>query len=248
MTTSELTEAPKGPRDPAWTRDELILICEALRQNDWKLIRASDPRAETLSTTLRNLPIHPADVRTARFRSPSSVQRKAADLLTRRPSYQGIPTRGGHLDAQVLADFSREPDLMSSAANALSAMPEQELSGALAAAGREDFEDDALEGRLLFRRHRIYERSRSLRLKRLQAAQQTEEGLACQVCEFDFAQIYGSAGAGYIEVHHAVPLHASGYVRTRLSDLVLLCSNCHVIAHRVRPWPTVVELRDLIHR
>ncbi|MDP6032209.1 MAG: HNH endonuclease [Alphaproteobacteria bacterium] len=34
--------------------------------------------------------------------------------------------------------------------------------------------------------------------------------------------------------------------RTKLSDLVLLCSNCHRMVHRKRPWLTVRELRELI--
>jgi 5-methylcytosine-specific restriction enzyme A len=181
-----------------------------------------------------------------KFRSPSSVQRKAADILTRLPSYTGVPTRGGRLDLEVLEFFRRDPAIASSAAKALSSVREDDLGGRILATGVEEFEEEVQEGRLLYRRHRIYERSRSLRLSRIKAAMETDEGLACQACRFDFARSYGRLGEGYIQVHHVVPLHESGQVRTRLADLALLCANCHVMAHRARPWPTVAELRGII--
>ena len=238
-------EDPREPRDPSWTRDELILICEALARNSWKQIRAGDPRAIELARILRSLPIHPLSARTAKFRSPASVQRKGADILTRLPSYSGVPTRGGRLDGEVLTQFLTDAEAMSRTAHALQTLDRQELPEALPE-DLEDFEDEAPEGRLLYRRHRIYERSRSLRLKRVEAARRDGEVLACQACGFDFAEVYGSLGEGYIQVHHLLPLHESGQVRTRLVDLALLCANCHVMAHRARPWPSVSELQSLI--
>ena len=234
-------------RDPAWERDELLLICEVLRQNDWKPIRATCPQAIELSMTLRALPLHSAGVRTPKFRSPASIQRKAADILTRIPGYQGAQTKGGRLDREVLEFFMDQPGIAATAAETLRAIPKDELAEPLSGGSLEEFEEEAPEGRLLYRRHRVYERSRSLRLSRIRSALHTEEGLACQVCRFDFARVYGSIGEGYIQVHHVVPLHESGHVQTRLADLALLCANCHVMAHRVRPWPSVVELRSLVN-
>jgi hypothetical protein len=57
--------------------------------------------------------------------------------------------------------------------------------------------------------------------------------LACEVCEFDFASTYGSHGLGYIEAHHVVPLSASDEtIITRITDLALVCANCHRMLHR----------------
>lgn len=72
--------------------------------------------------------------------------------------------------------------------------------------------------------------------------------MACEGCGFDFGKVYGDRGAGYIECHHAVPLHASGETTTRLKDLVLLCSNYHRMIHRASLWLTPDELRDLVSR
>lgn len=69
--------------------------------------------------------------------------------------------------------------------------------------------------------------------------------LACEVCGFDFEAVYGELGRGFIECHHVVPL-SEGQRKTSLRDLALVCSNCHRMAHRRRPWPAVAELRALL--
>jgi 5-methylcytosine-specific restriction protein A len=58
--------------------------------------------------------------------------------------------------------------------------------------------------------------------------------LFCEVkqCGFDFEARYGSVGAGFAEVHHLRPLSTTGATSTRLSDLAVLCSNCHRMVHR----------------
>jgi len=64
-------------------------------------------------------------------------------------------------------------------------------------------------------------------------------GTACFVCGFDFASVYGSLGAGFIVVHHRVPVavRARGgeYELDPTRDLVPICGNCHAIVHRRRP-------------
>jgi hypothetical protein len=71
--------------------------------------------------------------------------------------------------------------------------------------------------------------------------------LRCEVCEFDFEAVYGERGSGFIECHHNVPLHETdGITKTRLSDLTLLCSNCHRMIHRKKDWLTVEQLRLLL--
>lgn len=70
-------------------------------------------------------------------------------------------------------------------------------------------------------------------VKRLAARRGT---LACEACGFDFEARYGVLGSGFIEVHHTKSVHLmKPGEKTRLADLVLLCSNCHRIADRQRP-------------
>jgi predicted HNH restriction endonuclease len=61
------------------------------------------------------------------------------------------------------------------------------------------------------------------------------QGLTCRVCGFNFEKTYGQIGEGFIEVHHIEPLANSGEkaINPR-KDLVVLCSNCHRMLHRMR--------------
>lgn len=75
-------------------------------------------------------------------------------------------------------------------------------------------------------------------------------GLRCTVCHFDFEQRYGHLGRDYAEVHHAVPISAyeTEGGTTRVTDLVVVCANCHRMLHRKRPWLAVTQLQQLLPR
>lgn len=62
-------------------------------------------------------------------------------------------------------------------------------------------------------------------------------GSVCNVCGFDFGEVYGPLVQGYIEVHHRVPVSqmGAGYIVNPVRDLVPLCSNCHAAVHRTDP-------------
>jgi 5-methylcytosine-specific restriction protein A len=77
---------------------------------------------------------------------------------------------------------------------------------------------------------------RSERDPALRAAALRLHGLACVVCGFDFEARYGPWGAGFAEVHHVVPLSAAGAPRETnpLTDLAVVCANCHRMIHRRR--------------
>ena len=96
--------------------------------------------------------------------------------------------------------------------------------------------------------HRIRERSPRIRKKKIDAVLRERGTLACEVCTFDFAETYGEAlGGGFTEVHHVVPLsEASGSATTRLIDLAVVCSNCHRMLHRAKPWIRPDELRLIL--
>lgn len=71
--------------------------------------------------------------------------------------------------------------------------------------------------------------------------------LRCEVCAFDFEETYGEHGKEFCEVHHLVPLHKSdGITKTELTDLAIVCSNCHRIIHRTNPMPTILELKKIV--
>lgn len=228
-----------------WTYEEVVLAADLVAQNHWQGLRATNTKVIELSELLRLAPIHPTDGRPDNFRSASSVQRKTFDIATQHPGYTGKPTRGGPYDAEVLGQFMAEPSRMAALAQSIRA----QVSTPGAAFPAEDPDLDLLsahEGREKAVTHLRRERNPKLRAAKIAAVLAEGQLIACEVCGFDFAAKYGEVGAGYIEVHHVLPLHASGPVLTRLDDLALLCSNCHRMVHRARPWLTPDGLKVML--
>ncbi|MFD7645598.1 HNH endonuclease [Kitasatospora sp. NPDC059795] len=236
----------KAIRNPDWAWDELVLACAITAKNDWKGLTATDSRVVELSGLLQLLPIHPVVSRNETFRNVNGVARKTVDIATHHPSYQGKPTKGGALDLAVLKAFMDSPLEMAAAAELLRVgLRDGEFRETAPVDGDPD-EFDAPEGRLLVRRHLSRERNRGLRQRKIDSVVRRGRSLACEVCGFDFKAVYGDRGDGYIECHHIVPLHEAGEGRTKLSDLALICSNCHRMVHRRAPWPTPDELRAIV--
>lgn len=239
--------AQELPRRLDWEREELILACDLVARNGWRQIAATDPRVIELSGLLQRLPLHPASERRPDFRNVNSVARKTADIATNRPGHTGRPTNSGMPTKRVIAEFIAQPDVMHDLAESIRN-----------AAARGDFDqlttpvpdedDGAEEGRLLIRRHVSYERDRALRRRKLEEVRAAGKPLACEVCKFDFERTYGERGHGYIECHHIVPLHVGGPAKRKLSDLALLCANCHRIIHARPPWLTPADLIDLMRQ
>lgn len=60
--------------------------------------------------------------------------------------------------------------------------------------------------------------------------------IRCIVCNFDFEEVYGDIGDGFIHVHHLNPISEAKDSRVVLPsiDLVPVCPNCHAMIHRGR--------------
>lgn len=104
-----------------------------------------------------------------------------------------------------------------------------------------------LEGGVAERFHKYRERNaKAVAEKKAQTL--AEKGhLKCEACNFDYTEAYGERGDGFIECHHETPISASDFAREiKLSDLVLLCANCHRMVHRKKPWLSLVDLKSLV--
>lgn len=229
-----------------WTWDELVLACDLVAGNGWRELHRTDPRIEELSQLLRRLTHHPVALRDDDFRSAGSVRRKMSNLVTAHPDYPRTPTRGSHLDQAVVNAFRLHPDTMHAEAEGLrTASRLGQLDDVEPADPGDDPDMEAAEGRALLRRHLHRERSSPLRRTRIRMAL-AEGSLTCEVCDFDFERVYGPRGQGYIECHHVLPLHVAGERVTKVSDLALLCSNCHRMIHRAKAWLSPTELRTIV--
>jgi 5-methylcytosine-specific restriction protein A len=89
-----------------------------------------------------------------------------------------------------------------------------------------------------------YERNRKARDTCLE-----HYGAKCHVCGFDFSEVYGEIGKGYIHVHHRKKVSEIGqeYEIDPIKDLYPVCPNCHAMIHRRNPPFTLDEMKELIH-
>jgi len=60
-------------------------------------------------------------------------------------------------------------------------------------------------------------------------------------------ETYGKLGEGFIEAHHVKPVSELGPgSMTKVSDLTLVCSDCHRMLHRGEKLLAVCELREIV--
>ena len=228
--------------NPPWSQDELILALELyLRLNPIKA-NAEHPEIVKLSGLLNKMHTKNIAVDVNKFRSPNAVYMKLCNFLRFDPHYQGKGLqKGGKLEEAIWNNFADKPKyLRSISAGIIKSIGELTL-------GDNDEYDEAFpEGRVLYRQHRLHERNRVV-IKKVKANAERKNGLACSICGFDFFQKYGKLGKGYIECHHLIPVseYAKEIVIT-IKDFVLVCSNCHRMLHRKRPWLSIDELSALI--
>lgn len=73
-------------------------------------------------------------------------------------------------------------------------------------------------------------------------------GFKCVVCDFDFAETYGSIGENFIHVHHLKGLADIGkeHEVDPIKDLRPVCPNCHAMLHAESPPITTKKLRQII--
>ncbi len=104
---------------------------------------------------------------------------------------------------------------------------------------------DYAEGTLRQAWVNVYERNPAAR-----SACVAHYGCYCQVCGFNFEDRYGKLGAGFIHVHHLIPLSeiCESYQVDPVRDLRPVCPNCHSMLHRQTPPFTIEELKSVVER
>lgn len=238
-------------RNPAWTRDELILALDLYVRNTASPPGKTSAEISELSECLNRLGARIAG-QYENFRNPNGVYMKLMNFRRFDPDFQDAGKvglqRGGKLEETVWDEFASDLPRLRDVSAAIRKAIDEEGVPAFSPEEEEEIVE-ASEGRLLTRVHRRRERSQKL-VEKKKAAVMTQTGrLACEACGFDFEAKYGERGKGFIECHHLKPVHtlADGS-KTQLSDLALLCSNCHRMLHAKTPWLSVEELKDAIKR
>ena len=105
------------------------------------------------------------------------------------------------------------------------------------------------EGTQLIVQTKIYQRSQELRKKAITHYTDENGRIQCKVCSFDFEEVYGEHGKGYIEIHHQKPVFQfdgddlKRTITNALENVIPVCANCHRMIHRSRI--NVLSLDDM---
>ena len=177
---------------------------------------------------------------------------KLSNFLHLDSNYEGTGLRGGSkLDREVFDEFVNHKEELHQLASLIKKLvtnqskPNKQY---LSTDERSDEESlQVREGKVVFRLHQQKERNYSIVKKKKAAVKRKTGKLACEVCGFDFAAVYGALGEDFIECHHKQPLSELNDERvTILNDLALVCANCHRMLHRSGATLSLDELRELI--
>ncbi|MER8809233.1 HNH endonuclease [Mesorhizobium australicum] len=238
------------PRNPTWSRDELILALDLYMENPASPPGKTSSKIAKLSEELSKLAAILGVSGDTEFRNPNGIYMKVMNFRRFDPAFAAVGksglSHGGREEELVWTEFSQAPERLHAVASAIRAAI---LAGALQGAAQPDlgYMEEAEEGRLLTALHQRRERNRKLVEVRKQKALEEKNELRCEACDLSFGDRYGPHGDGFIEVHHIRPLHTLREGdKTALSDLALVCANCHRMIHRRSPWLSVAQLRTLL--
>lgn len=235
-------------RNPNWTRDELILALQLYMEWAGNPPGKSSDEIAALSKKLDDLGHILGVIAGDDYRNANGVYMKLMnfrrfDEVYKNQGKAGLKS-GGKIEAQVWEEFANDLPRLQKVADVITAFI---YSGDVLPLGSIEIDEDqreASEGRLITRTHQARERSSAIVRKKKDQVFQNHGKLACEVCSFDFAAVYGERGEKFIECHHTKPIsELLPKQKTRLADLALLCANCHRMIHAKRPWLSLDELR-----
>lgn len=235
-------------RNPPWSRDELILALDFYKKYDPSIPGKHSQEIADLSILLNCLSSALGGEREATFRNPNGVYMKLMNFRRFDPGYEGKGLERGNKDEEVVWKlYAHNETELNKAAVSIRSFVASESVDTEAAMPVPQGVDEADEGRILTRVHTSRERNPKL-VERKKGKFLKENGkLFCEACGFDFEAAYGDRGTGFIECHHTKPVsELRPGERTKVDDLVLLCSNCHRMVHRKRPWLNMNKLMKLI--
>jgi 5-methylcytosine-specific restriction protein A len=234
-------------RNPPWEYDEIILALALYFEHRPSTPDSNSAEISELSGTLRALASRLGNELTVDYRNTNGVHMKLMNFKALDPDYEGKGlTSASSKDREVFEAYGGDLTGLMDAAKAIregitsrEPLPITDEP--------DDLDYEAVEGKLLVRTHRSRERSAAITKRKKQAVMKSTGKLSCEACGFDFRDVYGERGEGFIECHHTIPVsHLRPGQRTNLRDLALLCANCHRMVHRGKRWLSLDELRALL--
>ena len=238
---------PLRRRNPNWSRDELIITLDFYLKHRDQIPDQSSEEITRLSGLLNRLGSQLHDVLSDNFRNANGVHMKLMNFLGLDPnnSAQGLK-HASKSDREIWSELGSAPEKCDQLSRAIIAAIDELEVQAENKTELDDADFDAEEGRVVTRVHVRRERNRKIVEQKKKSIMRQQGFLKCEACGFRFDTTYGDRGSTFIECHHTKPVHEMrAGEKTKQSDLVLLCSNCHRMVHTKRPWLTLNEVRKL---
>ncbi|AWI25222.1 HNH endonuclease [Flavobacterium pallidum] len=240
-------------KNPKWHRDEIILALDLYHDPYRGTVDSKNPNIIALSELLNKLPIFMEKPDGAKFRNPNGVSLKLSNFMAIDPNHKGKGMKSySKLDKEVFEEFGRDRRKLREMANRIKSI----VTNDFIKLQLDQIENDEVseldsvqEGQVLYKLHKYRERNNKITKKKKNSILKSKGKLACEVCGFDFKEEYGELGFGFIECHHTKPLYTSEDISTtKLTDLALVCSNCHRMLHKKISTLSIEDLQKLIKK
>ena len=235
-------------RNPTWSRDELIVTLDFYLRHKPKIPSKRSKEIHELSDFLNRLQEKLGGETFDKFRNVNGVYMKIMNFLRFDPDYKGKGLKGGGKDEEVVWKlYSNDTVKLKSISDSIRSIVSSDYS--ILRDHEFDEDEESQEGRILTITHKVRERDKKI-VKRKKDKVLREKGkLTCEVCGFNFSLVFGERGNGFIECHHTQPVsELKDGQKTKLSELSLVCSNCHRMIHRKKPWLSIDETREIIRK
>jgi 5-methylcytosine-specific restriction protein A len=233
-----------GRGNPPWTRDEIILALDLFFDGGMVALSDTHPKVIALSDQLRGLPGNEGRATNRKFRNPAGVSFKLSNLASISTG-RGF-ANGSAADRAVWSRFESRPQRVKEVAALI-----VKFVVDIPLADDDEDDEEFPEGRILTRVHRRIERNRKLRAKLIRERRKANL-LRCDACLATNPTSDSRLDDAIFDAHHLIPISAQGSTTTRLSDIALLCANCHHLIHRLiissGKWPTVEDIRSALER
>lgn len=213
-----------GHGNPNWTRDETILALDLYLSCGDRVPGQTDERVIALSQELRRYPFHENASRQPSFRNPDGVAFKLQNIR-QVATGKGLGNTSS-MDRKIWAEMGNYPAEVAKLA--------QEIRRQIIEFEPSDTDEEIEfpEGRILTRAHRVRERNPNLRNKLLEV-RRSKGPLSCEICHCQAPSSVVDLEDAIFEAHHNIPIAQVGPSRTKLSDVSLLCANCHRLLHKM---------------
>lgn len=234
-------------KNPPWSRDEIILVLYLYKQQGSNISSAT---AQIYSEHLIDLAIINGIYleKYKNFRSPDAIKLRISNFIgmdNRLPNKKGLD-RKANLVLETWNEFENNFSELEKEAKKIFLMLEttqshkKEIKEKL-------YEIHVREGGMRLFFHKRRERKPKIVSNKKKKTLKEKGFLSCEVCEFNFLEKYGKHGENFIECHHNKPLsEMKDGEKTYLSDLSLICSNCHRMIHQKKEYLTIKELKKII--